>query len=78
VLDLSTLDAGDRLRLVRLWGQILATAHLTSARGLALPVHEMAQTVADHASQHAAQTGALAWELAEWTRTAYHSFCQNH
>ncbi len=78
VLDLSTLDAGDRLRLVRLWGQILATAHLTSARGLALPVHDMAQTVADHASQHAAQTGALAWELAEWTRTAYHSFCQNH
>ena len=74
VLNLSTLDAGDRLRLVRLWGQILATAHLTSARGLSLPVHEMAQSVGDHASEHAAQTCVLAWELAEWTRNAYKIF----
>ena len=76
VLDLSTLDAGDRLRLVSLWGQILATAHLTSARGLKLPVHQMAQTVADHASEHAVPAAVLAWELAEWTRKAYQIFCQ--
>ena len=77
VLDLSTLDAGDRLRLVRLWGQILATAHLTSARGLGLPVHEMAQAVADHASEHATPAGVLAWELAEWTRAAYKIFADS-
>jgi hypothetical protein len=76
VLDPATLDAGDRLRLVRLWGQLLAVAHLTSAAGIGQPARGVAAVIANHAHAHAATVGMLAWELARWTRDAHRAFAK--
>lgn len=74
VIDPGALDAGDRIRLMRLWGQVLAVAHLTSARGLGLPAERQAAAVVAHAAKHQDEVADLAWELVRWTREAYRAF----
>jgi hypothetical protein len=74
VLDVTALDEGDLVRLLRLWGQLLAVAHLTSARGLGLPAKRMAAAIVVHAQAHQEQVVEQAWELVEWTRDAYRAF----
>lgn len=74
VLDPTELDAGDRIRLARLWGQLVAVAHLTSARGLGLPAQRQAAAVVVNAQKHVKDVADLAWELMRWTRSAYRAF----
>ncbi|MBA3701084.1 MAG: DUF2252 family protein [Planctomycetes bacterium] len=74
VLDLTTLDQGDLIRLARLWGQILAVAHLTSARGLGMPAQRVAATLAVAAEKSAQDVAELAWALVRWTREAHCAF----
>jgi hypothetical protein len=74
VLDPTTLDDGDLIRLARLWGQLLAVAHLTSARGLGMPVKRQAAAIVVHATKHRSEVAELAWELVRWTREAYRAF----
>jgi hypothetical protein len=74
VLDLSLMDGGDLIRLARLWGQLMAVAHLTSARGLGMPAGRVAATLAVAAGRSAPQVATLAWELVRWTREAYQAF----
>ena len=74
VLDPTTMDEGDLLRLVRLWGQLLAVAHLTSARGLGLPAKKQATAIVVNAKRHADAVAEQAWKLVTWTRDAYREF----
>lgn len=74
VLDLSQLDDGDRIRLARLWGQLLAVAHLTSARGLGMSDRRLAASLVVHAAKHEAEVAELAWDLVRWTRDAWRAF----
>lgn len=74
VLDPADLDAGDRIRLARLWGHLVAVAHLTSARGLGLSAKHQAATVVVNAQKHGQDVADLAWELVRWTRDAYRAF----
>lgn len=74
VLDPAALDEGDLIRLVRLWGQLLAVAHLTSARGLGLPSHRVAAAIVVHAKRQGDAVAEQAWKLVDWTRDAYRAF----
>ena len=74
VLDLTKLDEGDLIRLARLWGQLLAVAHLTSARGLGMPAKRQAAAVVVHATKQCNEVAELAWELVRWTQEAYRAF----
>jgi hypothetical protein len=74
VLDLTRLDGGDRIRLARLWGQLLAVAHLTSARGLGMPAKRLAAALVAHAGRHGDEVAELAWDLVRWTRDAWRAF----
>jgi len=74
VLDPTDMDDGDLIRLARLWGQVLAVAHLTSARGLGLPAKRHAAAVVVHAKKHAQDVAGLVWELVRWTREAFREF----
>jgi hypothetical protein len=68
------LDDGDLIRLVRVWGQLLAVAHLTSARGLGLPAKRLAAAVVVHAKRQGDAVAEQAWKLVGWTRDAYQEF----
>lgn len=74
VLDLSALDEGDLIRLARLWGQLVAVAHLTSTRGLGMPAKRVAATLAVAAGRSAPEVAMLAWDLVRWTREAHQAF----
>jgi hypothetical protein len=71
VLDLAGLDSGDRIRLARLWGQLLAVAHLTSARGLGLAPGRVAAALVVHAGRHGDEVAEMIWDLVRWTRNAW-------
>jgi Uncharacterized protein conserved in bacteria (DUF2252) len=74
VLVPTDLDEGDLVRLVRLWGQLLAVAHLTSARGLGLPAKRLAAAIVTDAKRQREAVVEQAWTLVEWTREAYRAF----
>ncbi len=74
VLDPAAMDDGDQVRLVRLWGQLLAVAHLTSARGLGLPAKRQAAAIVVSATRHRDDVVEQAWDLVDWTRDAYRIF----
>ncbi|HEX3133627.1 MAG TPA: DUF2252 family protein, partial [Planctomycetota bacterium] len=74
VLDPTQLDEGDLIRLMRLWGQLVAVAHLTSARGLGMPAKRHAAAIVVHATKHRGAVAELAWDLVRWTREAFRAF----
>lgn len=74
VLDPIRLDAGDLMRLARLWGQLLAAAHLTSARGLGMPAKHQAAAVVVHAQRHGEAVVEMTWDLVRWTQSTFRSF----
>lgn len=74
VLDLRKLDEGDRVRLARLWGQLLAVAHITSAKGLGIPTQPLAANILAQVREHAGHVAFLTWDLVRWTREAYRAF----
>lgn len=74
VLDLTAMDRGDRIRLARLWGQLLALAHLESGRALGQAAETTATQLATATQTHGPALCALAGQLAEWTGKAHKAF----
>lgn len=74
VVDPTAMDEGDVVRLVRLWGQLLAVAHLTSARGLGLPAKRQAAAIVVNATRHGEEVAEQVGKLVAWTRDAYREF----
>ncbi len=74
VLAPASLDAGDRVRLARLWGQLLARAHLASSQALGQPASRTAQVLAGQVQAHGAALREMASQLGAWSGKAHLAF----
>ncbi len=74
VLDFAAMDHGDRIRVARLWGQLLAIAHLESSRAMGQTVEHTATILAAQARLQGPALCQLAGQLAEWTSKAHLAF----
>jgi hypothetical protein len=73
-VDIAALEREDLANLARVWGVLLANAHVRGLRGLKCDIDARTRDIAVEAQSAAKDLARLAWELAAFTNKCYAAF----